>query len=386
MSNRKQPSGLDALKAIRGHVPNSVLKTVIGRPGPATGAAPAKTSRSPASTEPAPPAEPDDGELFRRQVGRIQPLKTAAHAEIARPKPAPAPRPRQLGPEPEAPRRAPRIDENDPVALFRASLGDVAPIRDFNRVDLSAQRQQVQRGQAIGQLQLQTAKFHAHTEALLVRLPFLHDVGTELRGQLVHPQVRAMSHVEPAPLAIDERLLHDPQALFRHAAGQVAPLKNKNLASVDRPLPAPLPIKREQDERNVLREALESPISFEDRLDMGDEAAYLRVGLPRRVLTDLRRGRWVVQGELDLHGLTRDEARASLSRFIAAALQQGRRCLRIIHGKGHGSPGRVPVLKHLSRGWLAQREDILAFCQARPHDGGDGALLVLLQAGSAGNG
>jgi len=133
----------------------------------------------------------------------------------------------------------------------------------------------------------------------------------------------------------------------------------------------------------VLREAIEAPLSFEDRLDTGDEAAYLRTGLPRRVLTDLRRGRWVVQGELDLHGLTRDEARASLARFIALSLQQGRRCLRVIHGKGHGSPGRMPVLKHLSRGWLAQREDILAFCQARPHDGGDGALLVLLQAGVA---
>ena len=69
--------------------------------------------------------------------------------------------------------------------------------------------------------------------------------------------------------------------------------------------------------------------------------------------------------------------------FIALSLQQGRRCLRVIHGKGHGSPGRLPVLKHLSRGWLAQREDILAFCQARPHDGGEGALLVLLQAGGA---
>ena len=100
-------------------------------------------------------------------------------------------------------------------------------------------------------------------------------------------------------------------------------------------------------------------------------------------LRDLRRGRWVVQGELDLHGLTRDEARSSLAHFIALSLQQGRRCLRVIHGKGHGSPGRLPVLKHLSRGWLAQREDILAFCQARPHDGGEGALLVLLQAASA---
>jgi DNA-nicking Smr family endonuclease len=182
---------------------------------------------------------------------------------------------------------------------------------------------------------------------------------------------------------VDVDQLHDPAALFRHVAGEGAPLKSRNLADVERPLPAPLPRKREEDEREVLREALESPLTFEDRLDTGDEAAYLRVGLPRRVLTDLRRGRWVVQAELDLHGLTRDEARASLAHFIALSLQQGRRCLRVIHGKGHGSPGRLPVLKHLSRGWLAQREDILAFCQARPHDGGEGALLVLLQAGGA---
>ncbi|NTV11163.1 MAG: DNA mismatch repair protein MutS, partial [Zoogloea sp.] len=84
-------------------------------------------------------------------------------------------------------------------------------------------------------------------------------------------------------------------------------------------------------------------------------------------------------GELDLHGMTRDEARAALARFVATSLQQGLRCIRLIHGKGLGSPGRLPILKHLSRGWLAQRDDILAFCQARPHDGGDGALLILLR-------
>ena len=225
--------------------------------------------------------------------------------------------------------------------MFRAALGDITPIKDFHRVDLSVQRQQAS------------------------------------------SQIRAMSQTEPPVARIDAEQLHDPVALFRHVAGEVAPLKDRNLAAVERPLPAPLPRKREEDEREVLREALESPLTFEDRLDTGDEAAYLRVGLPRRVLTDLRRGRWVVQGELDLHGLTRDEARSSLAHFIALSLQQGRRCLRVIHGKGHGSPGRLPVLKHLSRGWLAQREDILAFCQARPHDGGEGALLVLLQAASA---
>lgn len=331
MGKDKRNSGLDALKALRDRVPNSVLKTVIARPAP-----------KPASGKAAPPPdEPDDAALFRAQVGRIQPLRADNHADLARPKPAPKPRPKVIEPEPEAPRRAPRIDENDPSAVFRAALGEIAPIRDFNRVDLSHQRQ------------------HAN------------------------PNVRAIEHWEPDLPKVDASALHDPAELFRHAAGEVAPLKDRNLADLDRPTPAPLPRKREEDEREVLREALESPLTFEDRLDMGDEAAYLRVGLPRRVLTDLRRGRWVVQGELDLHGLTRDEARASLAQFIALALQQGRRCLRVIHGKGHGSPGRLPVLKHLSRGWLAQREDILAFCQARPHDGGDGALLVLLQAGGS---
>ena len=135
---------------------------------------------------------------------------------------------------------------------------------------------------------------------------------------------------------------------------------------------------REQDEAAVLRESIEAPLSFEDRIDIGDEGVHLRDGLPRRVLTDLRRGRWVVQAELDLHGLTRDEARSARP-LPSRRPENGYRCVRLIHGKGLGSPGREPVLKHLSRGWLMQREEILAFCQARPHDGGEGALLVLLR-------
>lgn len=327
MGKDKHNAGLDALKAIRKQVPSGVVvKALAGKP-----------RRAP--EEVSVPAEPDDAGLFRQQVGAVQPVRGGGQADISRPRPAPVPRPQPAQPESEAPRRSPRVDENDPMAVFRAALGDIAPIKDFNRVDLSQQRQQA------------------------------------------NPQVRAVDNWVPPPSLLDEQLIHDPAELFRQVAGAVAPLKDKNLADVERPVPAPRPRQREEDEREVLREAIEAPLSFEDRLDTGDEAAYLRTGLPRRVLTDLRRGRWVVQGELDLHGLTRDEARASLAQFIALSLQLGRRCLRVIHGKGHGSPGRMPVLKHLSRGWLAQREDILAFCQARPHDGGDGALLVLLQAG-----
>jgi DNA-nicking Smr family endonuclease len=173
--------------------------------------------------------------------------------------------------------------------------------------------------------------------------------------------------------------INDPTPLFHHAVGDASPLTDRNLAALEKPLPPPTPRQRELDEAAALRESIDAPLSFQDRLDIGDEGNYLHDGLPRRVLTDLRRGRWVIQDELDLHGLTRDEARAALSAFLSHALKQGFRCVRLIHGKGLGSPGREPVLKHLSRGWLMQRAEILAFCQARPHDGGEGALMILLR-------
>ena len=123
-----------------------------------------------------------------------------------------------------------------------------------------------------------------------------------------------------------------------------------------------------------------SPMSWDIGADIEDEQSYLRGGVSPDLLRKLRRGEWTINAEIDLHHHNQDEAHEALMEFMRMARLAGWRCVRIIHGKGHGSPGRMPVLKHLSRGWLAQREDILAFCQARPHDGGDGALLVLLQA------
>ncbi|MFZ1445006.1 MAG: Smr/MutS family protein, partial [Candidatus Dechloromonas phosphoritropha] len=86
-----------------------------------------------------------------------------------------------------------------------------------------------------------------------------------------------------------------------------------------------------------------------------------------------------VQDEIDLHGLNRDEARSNLAAFLAKSLKQGRRCVRIVHGKGHGSPGREAVLRRLVRGWLVQKSEVLAYCQAKPQDGGEGAVIVLLR-------
>lgn len=115
------------------------------------------------------------------------------------------------------------------------------------------------------------------------------------------------------------------------------------------------------------------------RLEGGDELAFQRPGLPRSMLRDLRRGRWVVQDQIDLHGATRNEAPALLADFFAQALKRGLRCVRVIHGKGLGSPGREPVLKTYVKAWLAQRAEVLAYCQARAFEGGAGAVVVLLK-------
>ena len=167
---------------------------------------------------------------------------------------------------------------------------------------------------------------------------------------------------------------------FRKAVADVRPLKAVPRAVHARPPVPPVPVQHLRDERAALVESIERPVTPEEALESGEELAYLREGLSRLVLRRLRRGHWVVQAELDLHGMNRDEAHASVAGFLRAAVQRGRRCVRIIHGKGHGSKNREPVLKAKLRNWLTPRDEVLAFCQAPPHEGGGGALLVLLKS------
>lgn len=166
--------------------------------------------------------------------------------------------------------------------------------------------------------------------------------------------------------------------LFRAAVADARPLVSDKVHFEPPPAPA-IARSRERDEAAALVESLQ-PQPLDIHLEGGDELAYLGVGLPRSVLRDLRRGRWVTQAEIDLHGLNRDEARDMLMEFIAGCLARGQRCVRIVHGKGLGSPGREPVLKELVRRWLANRPEVLAYSQAPAADGGAGAVLVLLRA------
>jgi DNA-nicking Smr family endonuclease len=167
--------------------------------------------------------------------------------------------------------------------------------------------------------------------------------------------------------------------LFATTVGRVQPLRKAASPLVARARPNPVPRQRQRDEAAVLVEALSDEFDVESLLDTDDDLSFRRRGVAPEVVRKLRRGVWAIQGQLDLHGLRRDAAREQLADFLRHAVRDGRRCVRVIHGKGNGSPGREPVLKSRVKSWLVQKNEVIAFVQARASDGGHGALLVLLR-------
>lgn len=174
---------------------------------------------------------------------------------------------------------------------------------------------------------------------------------------------------------------NDDTALFREAVRDVEPLASQDKVTFSRRRPPPIPRKLEGDEAPALRQFL--PDEALPEIEAGDEWIFLRPGVSRQTLRRLRRGYWPVQAQLDLHGFNRDEARLHLAVFLDSSHRQGMRCVRVIHGKGLSSRNHEPILKLRVGSWLSQRDDVLAFCQARPEDGGSGAVVVLLRVASA---
>jgi DNA-nicking Smr family endonuclease len=166
---------------------------------------------------------------------------------------------------------------------------------------------------------------------------------------------------------------------FTRAVGPVHALPHAPRAHTARKPAEPVPRQRIADEARALASTLSDQVDVSTLLDTDDRLGFRRPGVGPDVLARLRRGQWSIQRHLDLHGLTRDAARDALSRFIRHAERDGLRCVRIVHGKGNGSPGRQPVLKDKVRAWLVQKDEVIAFAQAGAADGGHGAVLVLLR-------
>ena len=170
--------------------------------------------------------------------------------------------------------------------------------------------------------------------------------------------------------------------LFQRAAGVVQRLpQHGRVHHVPEP-PAPIPAQRQLDDQRVLLEAISDEFDASTLLEVDDAMSFRRPGIGIDVARKLRRGHWSIQSEIDLHGLRRDDAREALSTFLRDAVTRGLRCVRVVHGKGLGSPGKTPVLKGKVHSWLVQKNEVLAFVQARADEGGAGAVVVLLKPGA----
>ena len=210
----------------------------------------------------------------------------------------------------------------------------------------------------------------------MVKARSLQDLAA-IKAQLVADAQQAAA-LEAAKLEAQRRAQAEKN-LFVRAVGAITTLDHAPRVDLS-PMPAP-PLAQQQirDDINVLRESLSDDFDVSTLLDTDDELSYRSQGIGTDVTQKLRKGHWSLQGQIDLHGLRSDEAREALGQFIRDASKRGWRCVRIVHGKGLGSPGKTPVLKSKVQRWLVQKTEVLAFVQAKGSEGGAGALVVLLK-------
>ncbi len=169
----------------------------------------------------------------------------------------------------------------------------------------------------------------------------------------------------------------DDTTEFRSLIGAVQPVKSRRRVTLRKPQPPPRARFARADEQAVLKESLVIGPN-EVGLETGEELSFRRPHVPLKVLKDLRRGKYAIQNELDLHGLTATQAQSMLREFMTDVVLEGQRCVRIVHGKGLRSGPGGPVLKVKLNKWLPQWDQVLAFTTAPARDGGTGAVYVLL--------
>ncbi|MCG8325986.1 MAG: Smr/MutS family endonuclease [Thiotrichales bacterium] len=178
-------------------------------------------------------------------------------------------------------------------------------------------------------------------------------------------------------VGVEGEVSPDDAKLFRESVGSVVPVDHDRVMQ-ETEKPRPIPKQTQAGESAVLQQLQEAPFSIEP-VETGDELSFLRSGLQKQILRKLKRGQYSIQDELDLHGMTVKEAKPIVQDFLNNNIKRGVHAVRIIHGKGRGSRERYPVLKNKLNKWLQLYEQVLAFCSARPVDGGTGAIYVLLK-------
>jgi DNA-nicking Smr family endonuclease len=200
--------------------------------------------------------------------------------------------------------------------------------------------------------------------------------------KLVKKEIEAQAAREAAlaaQKAVEAKRKAAASNLFQAAIGKVQPIAPPKRAALAPAPPQPIPKQQQLDEAAALQEAISDEVDVTTLLDTDEHLSFRRPGVGTDVTQKLRKGKWSIQKQIDLHGYRSDEAREALGTFIREAHKQGIRCVRVVHGKGLGSPGKAPVLKEKVHRWLVQKSEVVAFVQAQPAQVGAGALVVLLQ-------
>lgn len=180
-----------------------------------------------------------------------------------------------------------------------------------------------------------------------------------------------------AVMAGSKNITRQDSELFRQAIGEVDKIEYDG-ANLVTSKPAPVPNQTILSQQDALNKMANDPFDIPD-VEIGDELFFRRDGIQQQVMRKLRRGQYAIESELDLHGMTVSIAKKELDGFLSYCQSTNRRCIRIIHGKGHGSVNKIPVLKNKLNKWLQKDDSILAFCSAPANDGGTGAVYVLIK-------
>ncbi|HIE90966.1 MAG TPA: DNA mismatch repair protein MutS [Methylophilaceae bacterium] len=261
-------------------------------------------------------------------------------------------------------------DEDDELNLFKQAVKDVRPIKPNRVVQQEVKKpeptpRQTQRDE---HPVLSARDTHSH-ELDSYDIASLDSSDLEPDEEQIH-FISTISTSEGAEGEL---------SLFKKAVANVRPLSSNRVVQHPVKKPQPIPKQSQQDEYQALVDSLSDHYIPTHELETGEELLYLRDGHSPAILSKLRRGYWVVQKHIDLHGLVSDEARAHVSEFISVCKKRGVRCVRIVHGKGLGSRNKEPILKNKVRGWLMQKDEVIAYAQAKQEDGGSGAVIVLLK-------
>jgi len=173
-----------------------------------------------------------------------------------------------------------------------------------------------------------------------------------------------------------KNLTPEDSDLFRTAIGKVRAVKSDKVLLTQNSKPKPFPKSKAVNVEEHLSDIIEFDV---EKVSLEDSMSFTAPGLQHNVLKKLRKRQFGLDAEIDLHGLNSNEAKRQLLHFLHDCVEDGCRCVHIVHGKGYRSTDNHPVLKNNLNIWLRQHKDVQAFCSAPPKDGGTGAVFVLLQ-------